>query len=61
MTKKYEQYIKIAYKEYADDNYIPDSDDIINCVVYVLEENGCVVTDEDIKQIEEEVIGGNDE
>lgn len=54
--KYYKKYIKRAWDYFQ--NYtkvVPSPEDIINDVIFQLEDNGGMVTDDDYKEIEKEV------
>lgn len=56
--KQFTKYIKLAYKDYEGDNYIPDSEDIIQLVCNIIEdETGIELSDKAIKQLTKEVTG----
>jgi hypothetical protein len=54
---KFNKWIKDAYAYYRDEvkNYVPDADDIVNCVLDFMENDGLTVSASDIAQIEKEV------
>lgn len=59
--KQFTKYTKLAYKDYEYDNYIPDSEDIINLVCDIIEdETGIELSDKAFKQLTKEVTGKED-
>jgi len=56
--KQFTKWIKLAYKDYDLFNYVPDSEDIINLVCDMIEdETGIELSDKAFKQLTKEVTG----